>query len=474
MTAPVALVVVIPHGIGPEGWLAGARSLAEALERYPQLRLTLRLPGAALDHLARHERRLVERLASAVDWLAGGYSDPVLAEWPPAVQVAQLEREHKAMEALGITPSGLWVGSSWDPGYATLARQWGLSLVAVSADLLPHPPHHGVFDRAGDTVVVLAVGEVGTVFADGTLPVAQVDPSEVGRWAGAPTVCLNVPGRLPLVAPRRTTRDNRVDPFYRRLLLTPGPADELLALQSRELSDPEVNHPWGRLLVAQAQVESSRHRGEGWAEVRDIDWDADGLDEVWVETPTVSMMIDPNDGALDWWADKSRRWPVTEVTPPVRGQLLRVMSDTGDVIDPVPLRLEGQSDVRSQVSLTLSDEVGNGVRLRVETGALGLEVTVAAAASPRRIGPEIAVAIDNARLRVDGGEWVAIDQPRAAGGHRFRFEGSGRALLVSSPRPTELFARPQGEGLVVWAHWLTTGGTYLLEISLGESTPPAA
>src|SRR5690606_36063018 len=107
--------------------------------------------------------------------------------------------------------------------------------------------------------------------------------------------------------------------FYRKLMLRasvqPGRSpvqDALLRLQSREhLLDPEAGDPEPDLLETAVALDRALKRGESWVEVKDVDFDADGIDEVYVETTSAALVVDPAEGVLAFWDDKDGSWPVT-------------------------------------------------------------------------------------------------------------------------------------------------------------------
>jgi hypothetical protein len=105
----------------------------------------------------------------------------------------------------------------------------------------------------------------------------------------------------------------------------------------------------------------------------------------------------------------------------------------------------------------LTDAMGGSCRLEVTGRTVSLELTIAPT-DRVRLGPEIPVNLNGARVRVDGGAWMEADQPVALAGHRFRITDGLRTMLIAAPRPCELFVRPlAGRGMVIWPHWMTRG-----------------
>lgn len=473
----IAPVVLIRHAAGAARWKEAVTALADCLSRHPHLEITVRLPGAALEHVVREDPTLWGDLdRSRVRWLAGGYSDPVLTSLPPGAASLQLEREAVAMDTAGVTPAGLWAGDAWEPGLVSLAAEKTLPLVFLDASLLDgHPDRPGAVDRAGEAVIVVPVREsLPAPWPHDGLVAVRVAAEDLEDWVGSrsgpivtpddyladhpPGERLAPPVTSPVRHPERET-------FYRKLLLltrdqgdrTTG-RDALLRLQSREnLLDGEAADGDRALIEARRTLDRARHRGDSWVEVRDVDWDADGLSEIWIETAEHTVVVDPAAGSFDVWDDKTLGWPIGEVAPPLSGVLSRRLTDDGQ--PPLPrMAVEGRIEGKAQASVTLSDVRGESCRLDVSGRTLTLELSVPPT-GPVRLGPEIPLNFTGVRLRADGGDWVEATEPVAVAGHRFRLTDGERAMLIAVPRPCELFVRPlPGRGVVVWPHWMTRGG----------------
>ncbi|GIU93287.1 MAG: hypothetical protein KatS3mg011_2193 [Acidimicrobiia bacterium] len=69
-------------------------------------------------------------------------------------------------------------------------------------------------------------------------------------------------------------------------------------------------------------------------------------------------------------------------------------------------------------------------------------------------GPELVLALGRTEIRVDGNDRGEISEPVAVGGHRYRLSGEKAEILIESPLPSQLFARPAEGGVVVWLHWV--------------------
>jgi hypothetical protein len=474
----IAPVVLIPHAGGPPGWLEDLETLSDCISRHPGLPVTVRIPGAALEHAIRKEPQLWRTLErESVLWLAGGYTDPVLTSLPPTAAVLQLERETVAMDAAGVTPGGLWAGNAWEPGLISLARGAALPLVFLDASLFDRLPERpGPVDRAGEAVIAIPVmasvpdsGPADSLAAV-RIPASRLDDlveGHAGRLVTPDGYLIDHPPGDRLAPPVASPdRHRERETFYRKLLvLTRDHADRssgrdaVLRLQSREhLLEADSLEADGKLIESRVALDRARHRGDSWVEVRNVDWDADGMPEVWIETPDYTLVIDPPAGSFDVWDDKSLGWPITAVVPALAGVIRRRLGDDGREAPAPRMAVEGRTEGKSHASVTMVDALAGSCRLEVAGRTITIEMAVAPT-EPVRLGPEIPLNLEGARLRADGGSWVEAAQPVAVSGHRFRITDGARTMLVAAPRPCELFVRPlSGRGVVIWPHWMTRGG----------------
>ena len=207
------------------------------------------------------------------------------------------------------------------------------------------------------------------------------------------------------------------------------------------------------LIDARASIDSSRRRADDWARVTRLDWDADGREEVQIELKTSSFVIDPAAGGeLLVFDDKAEGTTLAWLDSEPPGLLLN-MQDEENAPETVELSIAGIEESREGVTLTLTDDEGwVSVVVGMSDRAIDLEYRLTEPAH-RRVGPELPLLLGDTRLRVDGSEWRAVDQPVAVSGHRFRLEGTVRNALITSLLPTDLFVRPSDGGVVVWPNW---------------------
>ena len=470
-------VVIVPHGLGPAGWVDALTHVAASLTSHHDLPLAIRLPGAAVEHVSQAEPGLWSSVtAHDIDWLAGGFSDPILVTLPDQARAAQLRRERTAMDTAGIGPRGIWIGDFWAPDLVSLVIEEEHTLMLLDGSLVPTAPARpGVVERAGVTVTAVAVVDElsGPAESDGmtALRVAAADlealtTSHSGRLI-SPSGYLaeHLPGAR--LKPRTDTPaiPAEVESFYRKVLLltadmgdrVPG-QDILLGLQTREMLHPggprKSEHQ--ELIASRVAFDRSRHRGESWVVVEEVDWDADGVDEVHIQSATSGLVVDPTSGTLETWDDKVSQWPITAVEPSRPGTLIRRSTADGLEPPPEPLHVQRREEGRGEALLIMESPRGVVCRVEIRGRSLSWEVSLDDAAT-HRVGPEIPIAMDGARLRVDGGDWMNTDEPVATMGHRFRLADHERTLIIEAPRPCELFTHPlPGRGLVIWPHWVTS------------------
>jgi len=98
-------------------------ALADLLTKHPGLRLALHLPGRVLDGALRTAPRALETLKQAtaaerLEWLGGGYHDPLLLLTPDSWRRTQIQMLRQALRNhVGFEPRGAWLPEFvWDPG----------------------------------------------------------------------------------------------------------------------------------------------------------------------------------------------------------------------------------------------------------------------------------------------------------------------------------------------------------------------
>lgn len=257
-----------------------------------------------------------------------------------------------------------------------------------------------------------------------------------------------------------------------------------------------------------------QHRGRGWTELETLDWDADRADELHVELPDQSWVLDPAEGgSLHYFDDKPGRWAVSDVMTRVP----EPYHPDGTVTDAFPHRwladrhlpeattpdqvaaLGNRPPTRSYEIVEATGARGS-VRVKLRDSAGRITKTISATdrriqleyvfdgAEPGRFGPRLPISVweGAAEMRIDGGSWTKLVEPERFLGHRFRFRHTGRDLevVISSPIPAELFTNPIRtlsrnendateeilQGMELWPHFTSAGtGTYQLTVDIGEA-----
>jgi len=136
----LALALHNHQPVGNFGWVFAEvfekayAPMVDALERHPDVRLSLHYTGPLLDWLIAERADTVHRLRALVErdqveMLGGAYYEPVLAALPERDRVGQLRRMADAVdEIFGQRPRGAWLAERvWEPDLPT-------SLVAAGYD----------------------------------------------------------------------------------------------------------------------------------------------------------------------------------------------------------------------------------------------------------------------------------------------------------------------------------------------------
>jgi 4-alpha-glucanotransferase len=107
--------------------------MIEALEKHPNVRLSLHYTGSLLDWFHEAHPGFIERIAALVrrdqvELVSGGYYEPILPSIPDADKIAQIRRlNERLFRDFGVSASGMWIAERvWEPGLPRLIREAGI------------------------------------------------------------------------------------------------------------------------------------------------------------------------------------------------------------------------------------------------------------------------------------------------------------------------------------------------------------
>ncbi len=128
----LALAIHNHQPVGNFGWVLAEvfeqayLPMVEALERHPDVHMSLHYSGPLLEWLRAERPEFIAQLAALVDRdqveiLGGGYYEPVLASLPERDRIGQLRRMTDELEGLfGRRPAGAWLAERvWEPDLPT-------------------------------------------------------------------------------------------------------------------------------------------------------------------------------------------------------------------------------------------------------------------------------------------------------------------------------------------------------------------
>ena len=104
--------------------------MIEALERHPQVRLSLHYTGSLLDWMEEFQPAFLQRIAllvqrNQVEIVGGGYYEPILPSIPDTDKVAQIRHlSARIQRDFGIKATGMWIAERvWEPGLPHFLRE---------------------------------------------------------------------------------------------------------------------------------------------------------------------------------------------------------------------------------------------------------------------------------------------------------------------------------------------------------------
>ena len=107
--------------------------MIEALERHPEVRLSLHYTGSLLDWMEEAQPAFLLRLAllvkrQQVEIVSGGYYEPILSSIPDTDKVAQIRRlTERIQRVFGTRATGMWIAERvWEPDLPKFLREAGI------------------------------------------------------------------------------------------------------------------------------------------------------------------------------------------------------------------------------------------------------------------------------------------------------------------------------------------------------------
>jgi len=423
----------------------------------PGVRLAVRAAGQLLASL---DQPLLDRLAAvggAIEWLGGGWADPVLAMLPRRDRRLQLQTDVDTISAtVGATIGGAWLAlGAWQGFLAETLAVAGLRYVLIDAGAFIGKVEAGIVDHLGTTLVAVPIGQeaavtpvtaadLGAVLAPNTETLTPSEYLDLHPPTERVALVEDWPGSA---APRwrqQLAFDPGADLLYRKMLrlsakwsdrVPPPSQPAFLSAQSHAHylggGDREEGH---RLLVAARTAD--RRTGSVLATE---DWDADGQAEIHIELAELSAVLDPGTTSLSYLDDKTVGWPV--MVRPVFIEPLGAF--TSEVVE--------LSEHRGKVEVRLGSP-----RLAARFALEGRTVEITLSKQQiddTPVGPRLPINLrGGAQLRIDGGAWTEVASGREVSGHRFRIQAADRGVVITLAKPGEMSIELAGSELVIWPH----------------------
>ncbi|MGH8928486.1 MAG: hypothetical protein ACRDWH_09060, partial [Acidimicrobiia bacterium] len=342
----------------------------------------------------------------------------------------------------GVDRLAGFVPDGWEPSLASLFAGVGITEVFAGWSGEP-PPTPVVMDHLGDVVTIIPLGvPFAAALTERIWP--RLEPPVDRTWV------------------RTLNEVPEAGLLYRKMLrlannlperVPPEAAEQIAGAQSANwyTADPDRAPAHAALAAARHRIDLTRRRSEDWTLLTVLDWDADGSDEIQLETSDLSLVVDPGAGLLLYLDHKPRMRPVTYLPGQAPCHLAHTM--TGDQASLIKFELSGVEEARGRAGAILA---GEGIEMAVAVGTNRIELTyrITEASPWQRLGPEIPFAFsDTPRVRVDGSDWTSVTDPVAISGHRFRLERHDERVLVTAHQPADFFLRPVSGGAVLWSNW---------------------
>ncbi len=470
--------------------VADLSALADLIRRRPEVVASVSIAGALIDALTQDEEMVATLRSSRIEWVRTAWSMPELTLLPDEFVQSALAYEFEIFDDLGLEGSSLAFEGAPGVRLPRIATQADLTCLITTtpearAGVLTHLDKIVPCFGAAPTLPPPSPTDTITVQL---VPVDQLE-ERIDTLALLPQCDLTTPVAYlgdHVVSGEFDTSDltSSPDPLLERKLiriatrLPSRPSAEVTRLileaaavaSIRADATPAQHHEaHTALIAARGRIDASRRRNDDWARVSRLDWDADGSEEIQIEQPRLSLVIDPHDGAsLIVLDDKSTSHPVGWLPGEPPGMLVHTTDRDGNS-ETNTMSISGIDERRDRVSVSMDALEQPGMSVTFSVSDHVFELDYQFERPPRsRFGPEIPLNLGTTEIRVDGGAWETVSEPTAVTGHRFRLRGVTRQVLITTMLPTDLFVRPSGDrGVIVWPNWRVEGtGRYSITIDL--------
>ena len=194
--------------------------MLEALERHPNVRVSLHNTGPLVEWLRQHRPDYLTRVKTLVDRgqlevISGAYYEPIISSLPEADRVGQIKRMNRQVqEDFGYQAQGMWLAERvWEPSLPKYIAEAGIKYTILDdnhfkAVGLTDDDLYGYYmtEDQGSTVAVFATGQplryqlpwkpveqvitwFGETLKDGQVAVMGDDGEKFGLWPGTFEYC---------------------------------------------------------------------------------------------------------------------------------------------------------------------------------------------------------------------------------------------------------------------------------------------
>ena len=344
---------------------------------YARIPLAVRIPGRLIDQLPQRVSRTAWRRPSGRSWSAAGRSRSWRCSPSPRAR-PNWNASSSLFRAAGIDRVAGFVAEGWDPALASLFVALGVNeIFVVWPDDPPSQPV--LMDHIGDVVTIFPVG--------GMLSPLLKNP---GSLTGEPVLACRAAGReSSSVANLRSTAsgceaisaDAEGGLLYRKMLRLAHRLPERMPPEATRMARERPGRPLvqarqpiaglahSALAAARHRIDLGRRRPADWTRLSVLDWDADASDEVQVETPELSLVIDAEEGMVLYVDHKPSERSVSYLPGQAPWHIAQAM--VGEEPQRMTFALTGVEEARGRVGATMT---GQGVEVGLTASRNSIEL----------------------------------------------------------------------------------------------------